>query len=529
VTDGVAREGPRLSELLAALSHVSDLGMGHPLGEALRACVLATRLGEKLGLSESELSDVYYTALLAHIGCNASAHETALLFGGDEIEVRKTGEPIDHARPAEVMRFFAALSDGAGPIERMAMLARAAYGWKVAWDTLPRATCDVGAVTARRLGLSEEVQRALKHYLERWDGKGRPLGLSADEIPLAARVAQVAAHGVMFERLVGAAGAVEVIRDRGGASMDPRPAAALDAELLETLAGADVWELALAEEPGEQPTLGEHEVDTVVQAFADLSDLKAPFSIGHSSAVATLTENAGAKLGFDGTELITLRRAALLHDLGKVGVPGGILAKEGELSRTEWEQVRLHPYHTGRILSASEALSTLVEAAESHHECLNGCGYHRGLMARSLSMDARVLGAANAFEALLQDRPYRTGCTVEAAAEELQDRVTAGRLDADAVQAVLDIVGRNGDGVTPAWPRGLTPREVEVLRLAASGRSKQQIAQELGIAPKTADNHLQHAYRKIGVSTRASAALFVMEHGLLPPRSAVSALPSFSD
>jgi HD-GYP domain-containing protein (c-di-GMP phosphodiesterase class II) len=493
--------------------------MGHPLGEALHACVVATRIGQNLDLSESELSDVYYTALLAHIGCNASAHETALLFGGDEIEVRRTGEPIDHARPQEVLRFFLALSNGAGPVDRIAMLARAAHGWRIAWDTLPRATCDVGAVTARRLGLSEEVQRALKHYLERWDGKGRPLGMTGEEIPQAARVAQVAAQAVMFERLVGAAGAVAVIRDRAGATLDPEPVAVLDPRLLETLGESDVWELALTEEPGPRPVLDDSQVESVVHAFADLSDLKAPFSIGHSSAVATLADNAGRKLGFGEAELLRLRRASLLHDLGKVGVPGGILAKEGELSRAEWEQVRLHPYHTGRILSASAALSPLVETACSHHERLDGRGYHRGLTARSLSMDARVLAAANVFEALLQDRPYRPARSVDDAARRLESEAGMGSLDAEAVSAVLATVGREGAGVPSAWPCGLTQREVEVLRLAASGRSKQQIAQSLGVAPKTADNHLQHAYSKIGVSTRASAALFVMEHGLLPPRS----------
>ena len=509
---------PRLSELLAALSHVSDLGMGHPLGEALHSCLLATRLGQKLDLGDPELSDVYFTALLAHIGCNASAHETALLFGGDEIEVRRKGEPLDHARPAEVMRFFGALTEHGGPFERMAMLARAAYGWKIAWDTLPRATCDVGAVTARRLGLSEGVQLALKHYLERWDGKGRPRGLTAEEIPLAARIAQVAAQAVLFERLLGPAGAVQVIRERAGSSLDPGPAAELSEDMLITLAEEDVWEAALIEEPGARPILTEQDIEVIVRAFADLSDLKAPFSIGHSSAVAELAEEAGRRLGLDERELLVLRRASLLHDLGKVGVAGGTLAKEGPLTRAEWEQVRLHPYHTGRILSASTAFAPLVETAWSHHERLDGGGYDRALGAKSLPMAARVLAAANAFEALLQDRPYRRACSVDAAAGALGEEVADGRLDGEAVRAVLEACGRNG-AVPTMWPRGLTSREVEVLRLAAAGKPKKQIATELGIAAKTADNHLQHAYRKIGVSTRASAALFVMEHGLLPPRS----------
>jgi len=514
VNDG----GPRLSELLAALSHVSDLGMGHPLGEALHACVLATRLGEKLGLGETELADVYFTALLAHIGCNASAHETALLFGGDEIEVRRKGEPLDHARPSEVMRFFGALTEHRGPFERMAMLARAAHGWKIGWDTLPRATCDVGAMTARRLGLSESVQAALRHYLERWDGKGRPLGLAGEAVPRPARVAQVAAHAVLFDRLLGAAGAVQVIRERAGSALDPAAAAELTEEMLAALGEEDVWEAALEEEPGPRRVLRDPEIELVVRAFADLSDLKAPFSIGHSSAVADLAEKAGRRLGLGEPDLVVLRRAAMLHDLGKVGVPGGTLAKEGPLTRSEWEQVRLHPYHTGRILSASTALAPLVEPAWSHHERLDGGGYDRALAARSLSMDARVLAAANAFEALLQDRPYREGCSVDAAADALNRDVAGGRLDGEAVGAVLEAAGGNG-AVPTTWPYELTSREVEVLRLAASGKPTKQVAATLGIAAKTADNHLQHAYRKIGVSTRASAALFVMEHGLLPPRS----------
>ncbi|MER3486549.1 MAG: metal-dependent phosphohydrolase, partial [Chloroflexota bacterium] len=214
-------------------------------------------------------------------------------------------------------------------------------------------------------------------------------------------------------------------------------------------------------------------------------------------------------------ECVATRRAALLHDLGRLGVPNGIWEKPGPLTAAEWERVRLHPYLTERILSRCTALAPLAILAGSHHERLDGSGYHRGIPASLLPPSARILAAADSYQAMTQARPYRPAYSAEAAAQQLQGEADAGKLDRQAVQAVLEVAGHIVTPVRPVWPAGLSDREVEVLRLITTGLSNREVAHRLKISPKTVGHHVEHIYNKIGVSTRAGAALFALQHDLL--------------
>jgi len=261
--------------------------------------------------------------------------------------------------------------------------------------------------------------------------------------------------------------------------------------------------------------LTETQFDTACQALADFADIKSPYMLGHSPGVAALASAAARIGGLGEAEALALWRAGLLHDLGRVGVSAGVWTKPGRLTEREWEQVRLHPYYTERILARSPAFATIGALATLHREQLDGSGYHRRLPASLLSPAARLLAAADVYRALLEPRPHRPARPPAAAAAELARAVQAGGLDPDAVRCVLAAAGQQVKQARPAHPAQLTERELDVLRLIARGHSIKQMAQQLTISPKTVDTHIQHIYEKIGVSTRAGATLFAVEHNLL--------------
>jgi HD-GYP domain-containing protein (c-di-GMP phosphodiesterase class II) len=377
--------------------------------------------------------------------------------------------------------------------------------------------CDAAAMLARRLGLGREVQECVGQQFERWDGKG-PLGKAKDAVPLPVRVGEVATQAVLFLDADGPEAVLAMVKRRAGSWFDPdvvRTFCAAGASLMAELAASDPWQAVLEAEPAPVAHIDGSDLDLVARCFADMVDLKSPYTVGHSSEVAALAEAAARRLGLPQDDVVTLRRAALLHDLGRVGVSSGIWDKVGPLTRSEWEQVRLHPYHTERILSCSSTLAPLGWIAGLHHERLDGSGYHHGVSAPVLPVSARILAAADTFQTATQDRPYRPARTAEQAAEQLTAEATAGRLDPDCVAAVIEAAGQHRPRVRRDWPAGLSEREVEVLRLLARGLSNAQIAERLVISRRTAEHHVQHIYTKIGHSTRAAATLFAMEHDLL--------------
>jgi HD-GYP domain-containing protein (c-di-GMP phosphodiesterase class II) len=310
----------------------------------------------------------------------------------------------------------------------------------------------------------------------------------------------------------------QMLGERASGQLDPVVTGGFVEEgsrLLAEIDGADLWQAVLDAEPEPSVTVADRKLDDIASAFGDLVDLKTTFTSGHASGVADLAERAARELKLGDQSAVTVRRAAFLHDIGRAGVPNSVWERAGPLTGADREQVRLHAYHSERILSRSPVLIALAPLAGMHHERQDGSGYHRQLRSTTIPTAVRVLAAADAYQALTQDRPHRPAYAADAAAERLTREWKAGRFDQQAVDAVLAAAGHRAHSPRRTWPAGLSDREVEVLRLVARGRSTRDIARELVISPKTADHHVQHIYAKIAVSTRASATLFAIEHDLL--------------
>ena len=505
----------RLSELLVGLSRIADIGMGFEPGEAARAAVIAADLARELDLAEP--SDIYYVTLLQHVGCTAYAHEAAALLGGDEIAVKAAAARTDFDDPGAVLRgYLPRLAPDAGAMARLRVAGVAALRARQISAGYTQANCEVAARTARRVGLGPGVARGLTDIYEAWNGRGGPRGAAAEAIALPARVAQVAATAALFDRVGGPELAMETLERRAGRSLDPTLAAALcrrAERVLGGLADADAVETAVQAEPVPVVLVSDAGLDAVCRAFGDAVDLKSPFHHGHSAGVAELAAGAAQRLGRSTEEVAEVRRAGFLHDLGRAAVPNGIWERPGPLTSSDWERVRLHAYHGERVLAACGPLAALAGLVGMHHERLDGSGYHRQTTASGIPMGARVLAAADAYQAMTQPRAHRPALAPEAAAAQLTAEAAAGRLSSDAVGAVLAAAGQPVPRV-PA-PAGLTARQVEVLRLVAEGLSNPQIAARLVVSRRTAERHVQDIYARIGVSSRAAAALFAMEHDLL--------------
>ncbi len=513
----------RLAELIAALSLATDLGVGQPLEYALRSCVLAVRLGEALGLGESDLRGAYYQALLRYIGCNA---ETSLMAAivGDELAFRSDFAPLYYGHRSEafglMIRSIRQAHEGTSPLHLAQMVAQGFLAWPQLRESL-FGHCQVASRFAARLGLEEPTQCALIQSFERWDGRGNPGAFEGEDIAPAVSVVALAQDVIIFHRLGGVEAAVAMARERKGAAHDPKMVECFCQRAAHLLAGLEeepAWEVVIALEPGARPCLSQAQFDDACLALADFADLKSPYTLGHSRGVAALAAEAARRLRLPEADVVSIRRAGLLHDIGRVGVSAGIWGKPGPLSEREWERVRLHPYYTDRVLARPPALARLGALASLHHERLDGSGYHRGVPASLLSPAARILAAAEVYHAMLEPRPHREVHTPEAAADELRREVRAGRLDSEAVSGVLSAAGHRVRSTRRALVAGLSEREVEVLRLLARGHTKKQIAQLLTISQKTVDQHTMHIYNKIAVSTRAAATLFAMEHDLLAPQ-----------
>ena len=508
-------EDVRATEVIAALCLATDLGMGFPFEHGLHSTLVAARLADRLGVDRAAAAQAYYACLLSHAGCTTDAHLTAEIFGGS---LTTHLNPVLYGSQREVLAgLLGALPEPgrAGPV-RAVQVARRLPRLARAQRPHFTAMCEVAQMLAEGVGLPPTVQGLLAHLTERWDGKG-PLGRAkGEEIPLPMRIVHVAVDAT-FQRLVGGEEhARRLVRERAGGGLDPVVAACLaddGGEILALDAQASAWEEVLACEPQPRLMLEGEAIDRALEAVGGFADLISPYLAGHSAGVAELATRAAERCRLGAAETIAVRRAALVHDLGRVAVGARTWQKPGRLTADEWEQVRLHPYHTERVVARSPFLSALGRVAGAHHERLDGSGYHRGSPGADLTMPARVLAAADAYHAMTEPRPHREPLAPEQAADQLAREASAGRLDGHVVSAVVEAAGQRAPRLER--PAGLTERESEVVGLLARGLQTKQVARALGISVKTADRHVQNAYGKIGVSTRAAATLFAMEHGLI--------------
>jgi len=510
--------GVRLAELVAVLSLGTDLGLGQPMEHVLRQCLLALRLAERLELDEEERAVLYYTALLAYVGCHVDAHEQAKWFG-DDLVAKGDARLSDLGGGRSAVAYLVGhLGAGRPPLERLRLgLAFLTGEGRRAVDAMFENHWIATEALARALGLGQPVLDSLAQTFERWDGKGQSRTRGAD-CPLTARVTILVDVVEVFHRLGGVEAAVEAARGRSGTQFDPDLVTLFvdgASELLDGLDANGTWDAVIDAEPSLHRRIAEPQLEHALEAVAGFTDLKSPYTLGHSRRVADLAATAAENSGLPGEEVRLVRRAGLVHDLGRLGVPNTIWDRAGPLTPGQWERVRLHPYLSERMLGSSSALAPLGAIAGRHHERLDGSGYPRGLHGDALTPAARTLAAADAYAGMTEPRPHRPARTPAEAAAAIRDEVRAGRLDAGAGAAVLAAAGhrlpRRREG-----PAGLTAREVEVLRLIARGLSTRQIAQQLVISRKTARNHVQHIYAKTGVSNRAQASVLAAKHGLAP-------------
>jgi HD-GYP domain-containing protein (c-di-GMP phosphodiesterase class II) len=521
MTHIAARSNVRLAELLAVLSLATDLGMGQPMEHVLRQCVLSLRLAERMGLPAEDHAAVYYAALLAWVGCHVDAYEQAKWFG-DDLALKADFRRVDFRTPVSGPAFMLRHLGAGRPVPERVRLgaAFATDGRRAAAQVLDNHWLAADDL-ARRLGLGQRVRDTVEQTFERWDGRGSPKGASGEQILLASRLINLADVVEVFHRAGGTAAAIAVARQRSGTQFDPQVvdvfAAAAD-ELFADLDRTSTWEAVIAAEPAtpEAATarLDGAQLDDALAAIADFTDVKSPYTIGHSRGVADLAGEAARIMGLGEAAATLVRRAGLVHDLGRLGVPNTIWDKQAPLSASETERVRLHPYLTERMLAYSPALAPLAAIAIQHHERLDGSGYPRGLSGGALTPEGRVIAAADFYRSRTEPRPHRPAGTPEEAASHAQGEVRAGRLDGDAVAAVLSAAGHRATR-RQAAPAGLTRREVEVLRLLAQGLSNSEIADRLVISRKTAGHHIEHIYAKTGTTNRALASLFAANHGLI--------------
>ncbi|HLF28301.1 MAG TPA: HD domain-containing phosphohydrolase [Anaerolineae bacterium] len=512
-----ARSRLRLAEIVAALSLATDLGTGHPLERSLRACLLGVHFGAALGLDDRVLREVYYVALLRWVGCTADSQRAELF--GDEIALGPQIDSVELWNPAEMLDFLRrTVGQGEPPEQRQRKLNDVLATGIQRSQHAAVAHCEVAQNIAARLSLGEALLQALGQLFERWDGRGVPGQAKGETLNLAVRIMHIAMDAELFYRLGGSEAAAAVVRQRAGGFYDPTLADRFCREaprLFRLLEGASTWEAVLTAEPGEQQWLSEAQLDDALQAIADFTDLRSPARLGHSRGVAELVEAAARRLGLSADEVRVARQAGLVHDVGMVALPLLLCEKPGPLTESEWERVRLHPYYTERILARPRALAGIGVVASLHHERLDGSGYHRGLPVTLLPPVARVLAAANLYRALIEPRAHRGALAPEAAAAELRREVQAGRLDGEAVSAVLEAAGHPVNRARSKQVAGLTDREIEVLRLVARSCTNKQIAQQLTLSEHTVDHHIRHIYTKIGVSTRAAATLFALQNHLV--------------
>jgi putative nucleotidyltransferase with HDIG domain len=407
----------RLSEVMAALSHALDISDGHPAGHATRTCLIGMRIADDLDLEAVDRSALFYGLLLKDLGCSSNAARLSSLYGADDHVAKRNAKRIDQTRMTEALTYIVRNSGGIRDLLRV-LAAGAKTMRQVTEDR-----CERGAEIARMLELPEASAETIYNLDEHWDGKGHPHGLAGEEIPILARIACLSQTTEVFLREFGLAAALEMAEKRSGRWFDPGLVGILrslgeDRDFWRAVESADAGARVAALEPEDRVVIAdEATLDRVAKAFAQVIDAKSPFTARHSERVAELAVAAATTLGFTDESLRDLRRAGLLHDIGKLAISNLILDKPGKLTVEEFEAVKRHPLVTEQILGRVSRFADIAGIAAAHHEKLDGSGYHRGIHGDELDPPARVLAVADIFEAMTADRPYRRPMEAEQALE----------------------------------------------------------------------------------------------------------------
>jgi HD-GYP domain-containing protein (c-di-GMP phosphodiesterase class II) len=432
-----------LSEVLSALSCALDLTEGAPAGHTMRTCLIGMRIAEALGIDAEQRSALYYALLLKDAGCSSNAGRMAALFGADDQSVKPRMKIVDwHARGRLALETARAVAPGQSLIDRARRFVRIARTPEATRELI-EIRCDRGASIALQLGFPAATADAIRSLDEHWCGRGYARGLAADDIPLLARIANIAQTVEAFHDRGGVAAAHRVVRERSGRWFDP----ALARIVLEwsgddpwwALLRGDVAGAVVAAEPSDRVIeVDDDGLDGVARAFADIIDAKTPFTFRHSTRVAEMARLVAAKCGLDAAEQRRIYRAGLLHDIGKLGVSNLILDKDGPLTDEERHKVEQHPRFTLDVLEHVSAFRGFARTAALHHEKLDGSGYPFGYTAEDLELPERILVVSDIYDALSSDRPYRKGM-VEPVITSILERDRGTRLDPVALDALHDV------------------------------------------------------------------------------------------
>lgn len=430
-----------LAGILGAFSYALDMTEGQPAGHSLRACWIGTALASHIGISGAALSDIYYAVLLKDLGCSANAARVAQLFVGDDRQLKRDFKLIG-PKPEDFGGFIQS-EVGVGAIDdiRSSAIEHLLANAPSVMADIMATRCTRGADIARTLRFSEDVATAIAHLDEHWDGSGLPLGLVGEAIHIGGRIALLAQVADVFFTAHGAAAARGEIAARSGSWLDPTLAEAF----LALSADPGFWEPLIAPSLEAQllalpPARADRVVDAIylddiVTAFGQVIDAKSPYTGGHSARVGAIADAVAADIGLPPSARLRLRQAAMLHDIGKLGVSSHILEKPGRLDADEWAKMQHHAAETGLILSRVAAMADMAMIAASHHERLDGKGYPLGLDARSIGLETRIISVADFFDALTADRPYRAALPLEAALDIMRKEV-GGALDAACFAAL---------------------------------------------------------------------------------------------
>jgi HD-GYP domain-containing protein (c-di-GMP phosphodiesterase class II) len=436
-----AANGPRLGELLGSLSHALDMTEGQPAGHCMRSCWIGQQIGRAIGLNTAEMRELYYATLLKDSGCSSNAARLCELFLTDDLSFKHDRKTVGLGLPSLMNFVIRHTGVKAGLAERLRAVVNAVQNGSEIHRELTETRCSRGAQIARQLRFGEDVADGIQGLDEHWDGSGQPQGLSGKEIPLYSRIALLAQVVDVFHAGAGPQATREEVARRSGRWFDPRIAdtfavLARDPEFWRQLASDDLELRVLEMEPAQQPQpVDDDYLDDIATAFGQIVDAKSPYTAGHSSRVASIADQLCGQLGLGAPERRWLRRGALLHDVGKLGVSNQILDKPGRLDPLEWAAVQHHALHTEQILGRISAFGVLARVAGAHHEKLDGTGYPRGLDARHIRLETRIITTADIFDALTADRPYRPAMPTAQALQVMRDSIGTS-IDGDCFAAL---------------------------------------------------------------------------------------------
>ena len=444
MTNSTAQSGEmpqiRLAELLGALSSALDMVEGQPAGHCVRCCWIGMHIGQQIGLDDAQIWELYYTLLLKDLGCSSNAARICRLFMTDDLGFKRDAKTIDGSLPQALRFVLSHTGLKAGLADRIRALVNVFLSSGKIAQELVETRCHRGAEIARKMHFSEAVAQGIQNLDEHWDGGGMPLGIAGQEIPIYSRIALMSQVIDVFQVANGIEAAKREVQNRAGTWLDPHLADAfqqvsISPHFWDTLRSTELQMAIFALEPAQRSSVVDEDyLDDIAAAFAQVIDSKSPYTRGHSERVTLFTDLISEQIGFSDQRRRWIKRAALLHDIGKLGVSNTILDKPGKLDPDEWDAMKLHAAYSETILSRIAAFGDLARIAGAHHERLDGKGYPRGLKGDQIALETRIITTADIFDALTADRPYRPAMPVTKAlsvmAEMVDTAIDAGCFDA---------------------------------------------------------------------------------------------------